>query len=119
VKDHLHYAVVLPDNKIIASQICQAERQLSPKSRVYKTCTQNDAPPPERGPAPERSCKVHGKFDPFKRGDERTGTLRKETVSGSTQIVGCGLLALSTVRCDDEVAQSTILIQTPDNLFCG
>ena len=30
---------VLLDNKIIASQICQAERQLSAKSRINKTCT--------------------------------------------------------------------------------
>jgi hypothetical protein len=119
VKDHLHYAVVLLDNKIIASQIGQAERQLSAKSRVYKTCTQKDAPPPKRGPAPERSGKVHGKFDPFKRGDKRTCTFRKETVTGSTQIVGRRLLALVTVGCDDEVSPTTILIETADNLWCG
>jgi hypothetical protein len=119
VKDHLHYAVVLMDNKIIASQIGQAERQLSAKSRVYKTRTQKDALPPERGPAPKRSGKIHGQLDPFKRGDERTYTFRKETVTGGPQIVGCGLLTLAAVGCDDEVSPSTILIETADYLWCG
>jgi hypothetical protein len=119
VKDHLHYAVVLLEDNIIASQICQAECQLSTKTRVYKTCTKKNSPSPERGSAPERSGKIHGKFDPFKRRNKSACTFRKETVSGRTQIVGCGLLALAAIGCDDEVAPSTTLVETADDLWCG
>ena len=118
MKDHLHDAIILPDHNIIDSHICQAERQLAAKPGINKTCTEKDSPPPEGGPAPERSGQIHRKFNPFKRRNKRTDTFWKKTVAGRTQIIGCRLLALAAPGCDDKVALFTTLIETADHLRC-
>jgi hypothetical protein len=119
VKDHLYNTFILPDKKIIISQIGKAECQLSAKSRIDKTCTQKHTPPPNRRSAAECSGKIPGEFDPFKGRDEPTGSPWQEDVPGRTKIVRRWLLALTTVRGYDKVSRRTLTVEAADNLRCG
>jgi hypothetical protein len=118
MKYYLYQTFVLMDDDVIASQICQAQGQLSAKSRIDKSCTKKDTSPPKRGPATKRPGNILWELDPFKRWDKRTGSFWEVHIPISTQVIGCGLLAFAAVGSDNEVSPYAITVKTTGYLRC-
>jgi hypothetical protein len=99
---------------LLRTSVGQAERQLTPKSRVHESTAEEETATGERGAASEGCREISREFHPLYRGDEGAYAARKCRLLGHPEIIGRGLLGCAVIWLDDEIA-----ILKPASDFAG